>query len=86
MKNCSTQTVTFTVKDGAGNDANAIANARVNVSGAMLKTNVSGQAVFNLRSGSYDVKVTASGFKAVTDSVTVASSAVTKNIVLTANS
>ena len=82
----TTQTVTFTVKDGAGNDANAIANARVNVSGAMLKTNVSGQAVFNLRSGSYDVKVTANGFKALTDSVTVASSAVTKNIVLTANS
>lgn len=82
----TTQTVTFTVKDGAGNDANAISGARVNVSGAMLKTNASGQAVFNLRSGNYDVKVTASGFKAITDSVTVASSSVTKNIVLTANS
>ncbi|MBQ3691751.1 MAG: PEGA domain-containing protein [Clostridia bacterium] len=52
----------------------------------MLKTNASGQAVFNLRTGSYNVQVKAKGYKTLTDSVTVASAAVTKAIVLTANS
>lgn len=80
----TTQTVTFTVKDGADNNANAVANASVNVSGAILKTNASGQAVFHLRAGSYDVSVKAKGYKTLTDSVTVTSSSVAKNIVLTA--
>lgn len=80
----TTQTVTFTVKDGTGSDANAIAGAIVDVDGARLKTNASGQAVFNLRAGSYGVKVKKDGYKVVTDNVTVANSAVTKAVALTA--
>lgn len=78
----TTQTVTFTVKEGA----TAIPNAVVDVDGARLKTNASGQAVFNLRAGTYSVKVKASGYKTVTDSVTVVAAAVTKAVSLTANS
>ena len=78
----TTQTVTFTVKEGS----TAIPNASVNVDGAILKTNASGQAVFNLRTGSYNVTVKAKGYKTITDSVTVANAAVTKAIALTANS
>ena len=78
----TTQAVTFTVKEGS----TAIPNASVNVDGAILKTNASGQAVFNLRAGSYNVQVKAKGYKTLTDSVTVASAAVTKAIALTANS
>ena len=79
----TTQAVTFTVKDGSNN---AIEGAVVDVEGARLKTNVSGQAVFNLRAGTYGCKVTCKGFKTTTDSVTVSGSSVSKNITLTANS
>ena len=48
-------------------------------------TTSSGQCVFNLRAGTYDVKVRARGYKTVTDSVTVASSNVTKAVTLVAN-
>lgn len=78
----TTQAVTFTVKEGN----TAIAGAIVDVDGARLKTNASGQAVFNLRAGAYNVKVKKDGYKIVTDNVTVASAAVTKNIAMTANS
>lgn len=77
----TTQKVTFTVKNGA----DPVSGASVNVSGAILKTNSSGKAEFNLRSGSYDVSVKAKGYKTVTDNVTVESAAVAKNITLTAN-
>lgn len=79
----TTRAVTFTVKDGAGESASAVAGASVNVDGAILKTNASGQAVFNLRPGTYTAKVKASGFKTDTRTVTVASSAVAVAVALT---
>ena len=82
----TTQTVTFTITTGSGQSATAVEGAVIDVDGARLKTNASGQAVFNLRAGTYGVKVKASGYKTVTDSVTVAASAVTKAVSLTANS
>ena len=82
----TTKTVTFTVTTGTGQNAEAVQGAVVDVDGARLKTNASGQAVFNLRAGSYNVTVKSKGYHTVTDSVTVANSAVTKAITLTANS
>ena len=81
----TTKTVTFTVTTGTGNDATAVEGAAVEVEGARLMTNSSGQCVFNLRAGTYDVKVRARGYKTVTDSVTVAGSNVTKSVTLVAN-
>lgn len=81
-----TKTVTFTVNEGTGNDATPIEGAAIEVDGARLVTNASGQAVFNLRAGDYGVKVRARGYKTVTDSVTVAGSNVTKTVTLVANS
>lgn len=82
----TTQKVTVTVKDGTGDTAKAIEGARVDVMGAILKTDSNGKAEFNLRAGNYDISVSAKGYKKVTDSVTVATAAVTKAVVLTANS
>ena len=80
----TTKTVTFTVKNGSGQDAVAIAGATIEVDGARLKTNASGQAVFNLPAGTYQAKIKASGYNSVTESVTVAASNVTKAVALTA--
>jgi HK97 family phage major capsid protein len=79
----TTQTVTFTVKDNA-NPQVEVEGANVEVSGVRLKTNASGVAVFNLRAGTYPVKVTKKGYNTTTDSVTVASTSVTKAITLPA--
>lgn len=81
----TTQKVTVTVKDGTGESANAISGAAVNVSGAILKTDTNGKAEFNLRSGNYDFTVKAKGYKTISDSIGVASAAVNKSVVLTAN-
>ena len=81
----TTKTVTFTVTTGTGNDATPVEGAAVEVEGARLMTNSSGQCVFNLRAGTYDVKVRAHRYKTVTDSVTVAGSNVTKSVTLVAN-
>ena len=78
----TTRAVTFTVKDGTGESASAIAGASVNVDGAILKTNASGQAVFNLRPGEYAAKIKASGYKTANQTVTVASSAVSVAVAL----
>lgn len=80
----TTQKVTFTVKDNASNPA-AVGGAVVDVNGARLKTNASGVAEFNLRAGDYTAKITKNGYKPVTETVTVVSSAVTKNITLIPN-
>lgn len=80
-----TKTATFTVSTGTGQSATAVEGAAVEVEGARLMTNSSGQAVFNLRAGTYDVRIKAKGYKTVTDSVTVADSNVTKAVTLTAN-
>lgn len=79
----TTRAVTFTVKNGTDEEATAIEGASVNVNGAILKTNASGLAVFNLRPGEYTAKVKGSGYKTVTQTVTVDSSTVTVDVALT---
>ena len=76
----TTQTVTFTVTDSS---EAAVEGAIVDVQGARLKTNSSGQAVFNLPAGSYVATVKKKGYKTETENVTVANSAVTKSVTLT---
>ncbi|MGN0615104.1 phage major capsid protein [Ruminococcus flavefaciens] len=78
----TTKTVTFTVKDGSNN---AIEDVTIDVQGARLKTNSSGQAVFNLPAGDYTATIKKKGYKNETETVTVAGSNVTKNVTLTAS-
>ena len=77
----TTQKVTFTVEDNASDPA-AVAGAVVDVNGARLKTNASGVAEFNLRAGDYTAKITRKGYRPVTESVTVAAAAVSKDITM----
>lgn len=79
----TTKTVTFTVKDNAGDPA-AIEGAIVDVNGARIKTSSAGTAVFNLRAGDYTAKISKKGYKTVTESFTVASGAVSKSVTLIA--
>lgn len=79
----TTKSVTFTVQDSSNN---AIEGATIEILGARLKTDASGQAVFNLRAGSYSAKVSAKGYITATEAVTVAGSNVTKTVTLTAKS
>lgn len=83
----TTRKVTFTVTETAsdGETSTAVGGAIVDVNGARLKTNSNGVAEFNLRAGTYPVKIKKSGYKTVTDSITVASEAVTKAVTLTAS-
>ena len=77
----SQQTVTFTISDSNG----AIEGAMIMLSnGQSAVTNASGNAVFYLGAGTYDVMVSADGYTTGTDSVTVSTSAVSKAITLTA--
>lgn len=78
----TTKTVTFTVKDSSNN---AIEDAVIDVQGARLKTNASGQAVFNLPAGDYTAAIKKKGYKTETENITVAGSNVTKNVTLTAS-
>lgn len=78
----TTKTATFTVKDGAGESAKAVEGARVNLNGTILMTDSNGKAVFNLRPGTYPVKISKRGYNAVTDTVVMASTAITKDITL----
>lgn len=73
--------VTLTVKDDAMTPV-AIAGATVDVNGDRLKTDANGQAVYNLRTGTYPVTIKKSGYRTVTDTITVATTAVTKAITL----
>lgn len=76
----TTKTVTFTVKDSSNN---AIESAIVDVQGARLKTNASGQTIFNLPAGSYVATIKKKGYKTETENITVSDSAVTKSVTLT---
>ena len=76
-----TQKVTFTVKDNAETPA-AIDGAIVDVNGSRVKTDASGVAEFNLRAGTYPAKIKKSGYSQVTENVTVADVAVTKDVTL----
>lgn len=80
----TTQKVTFTVKDTETSPA-AIEGAVVDINGARLKTNASGVAEFNLRAGDYEAKISKRGYKTVTETITVASTAVTKTVSLAGN-
>lgn len=80
----TTQTVTFTVTDGNSESPEKYDGVRINVDGAILTTDSNGQAVFNLRAGTYTAKITKKGFVPVTETITVAASAVTKAVTLTA--
>lgn len=75
----TTYTATITVQDS---DSTAIEGARVNVDGAILKTNASGQAVYNLRPGTYTAKITARGYVGATQTITVESSAASATVKL----
>lgn len=63
----TTYTATFTVKDSSGN----IEGAQIDLNGSILRTDFSGQAVFNLRNGEYPYKVTADGYRKQTGTVTI---------------
>lgn len=59
---------TFTVQDNA---SAAMKGARVNVNGAIKKTDASGKAVFNLRSGTYPYTVKAEGYRPMSGEIVV---------------
>ena len=63
----TTYTATFTVKDSSKN----IEGAHIDLNGSILRTDASGQAVFNLRNGEYPYKVTADGYRKQTGTVTI---------------
>lgn len=74
----ATYTATFTVKDSSGN----IKDAEINLNGSILRTNESGQAVFNLRNGEYPYVVKADGYRKQTGTVAISSGAQTPTITL----
>lgn len=78
----TTQKVTFTVTDGAESSPTAYEGVRINVDGAILKTDLDGKAEFNLRKGTYTAKITKKGYVPVTETFTVDASAVNKAITL----
>ena len=83
------QTVTFTVESGSGDSgdsgdsAAAVPGARVEINGVRRVTDGGGKAVFSLEAGTYQAKVSAKGYAAVTESVAVAGAAVSKSVALT---
>jgi len=77
----TTKAVTFTVTDG---DSADVEGARIDVEGAKLKTDSSGEAVFNLRAGTYNYKATKSGYVTASGTFTVAGSAVSVAVTLNA--
>ena len=82
----TTQKVTFTVTDGKESSPTAYEDVRINVDGAILKTDSAGKAEFNLRKGTYTAKITKKGFVSVTETFTVDAAAVNKAITLVAQS
>lgn len=76
----TTYTATFTVKDSSNN----IEGSQIDLNGSILRTDASGQAVFNLRNGEYPYKVTADGYRKQTGTVTINSKAETPTITLVA--
>lgn len=74
----TTYAATFTVKDSSGN----IEGAEINLNGSILRTDASGQAVFNLRNGEYPYKVTADGYRKQTGTLTISGGAQSPTITL----
>lgn len=77
----TTYKATFTVKDNA-EEPEAISGVRVDVAGAKLNTDDNGQAVFNLRPGTYNVKISKKGYVAQSTSITVVAADLTNNVTL----
>lgn len=77
----ATYTFTVTVKDNATQPA-VISGAMVDVEGARIKTGSAGTAVFNLRPGTYNYKVTKAGMKPVIGTTTIESAAATADVTL----
>ena len=74
----TTYTATFTVKDSSKN----IEGAQIDLNGSILRTDASGQAVFNLRNGEYPYKVSADGYRKQTGTVTISGGAQSPTITL----
>ncbi len=70
----TTYTATFTVQD---HESANVEGARVNVNGAIKKTNASGQVVFDLRPGTYPYTVKKSGKRTMSGELVVTSKAET---------
>lgn len=70
----TTYTATFTVQD---HESANVEGARVNVNGAIKKTNASGQAVFDLRPGTYPYTVKKTGKRTMSGELIVTSKAET---------
>lgn len=80
-----TQKVTLTVKDGTGEEAEAVEKATVIINGESRKrTNSSGIVEFYVRKGSYTITVKKDGYSTVNETVTVADAEVTKTIAIPA--
>lgn len=70
----TTYTATFTVQD---HESTNVEGARVNVNGAIKKTNASGQAVFDLRPGTYPYTVKKTGKRTMSGELAITSKAET---------
>lgn len=70
----TTYTATFTVQD---HESANVEGARVNVNGAIKKTNASGQAVFDLRPGTYPYTVKKTGKRTMSGELAITSKAET---------
>ncbi len=77
----TTRKVTFTVKNNAEEPV-AIEGARVDVAGAKLVTGSDGSVEFNLRAGTYPVKVTKKGYVTVNATVTITTADIESDITL----
>lgn len=73
----TTYAATFTVQD---HESANVEGARVNVNGAIKKTNTSGQAVFDLRPGTYPYTVKKSGKRTMSGELVVTSKAETVTV------
>lgn len=71
-------TVTVTVKDGE----TAVEGAKVNLGGAIQMTNASGKATFPVAEGTYDVKVSKSGYTTANTTVVATGTGTTADIAL----
>lgn len=76
----TTQKVTYTVKGKSEN----LEGATVEVNGSRLKTAADGTAEFNLRAGTYPVKIKAKGYVQQTETLKVEAIAVAKTVTLVA--
>lgn len=77
----TTQKVTITVQDNASTP-NVIEDATVDVNGSRQKTDASGKAIFNLRAGTYPVKISKPGYITQHANAVVSGAEVTQTVTL----